>query len=123
MSEELRQRIETEISENPVHIYMKGTPEWPQCGFSKAACDAFRSLDVPFTATNVLEDLDNYRAALQEVSSWPTIPQVFIGGEFIGGSDITLQMLQNGALEKKVAAVLGESEAGAPTPETETAGA
>lgn len=122
MSEELKQQIEKEISENPIHIYMKGTPDWPQCGFSKAACDAFRSLDAPFSATNVLEDLDNYRAALQQVSSWPTIPQVFIGGEFIGGSDITLQMLQSGDLQEKVAAVTDEGrETGSPAPEAEKA--
>lgn len=120
MSEELKQQIEKEIAENPIHIYMKGTPDWPQCGFSKAACDAFRSLDASFTATNVLEDLDNYRAALQQVSSWPTIPQVFIGGEFIGGSDITLQMLQSGDLQKKIEAATG-GDSGAPAPEAETA--
>jgi len=118
MSDEIKQQIQKEISENPVHIYMKGTPEWPQCGFSKAACDAFRSLDVPFSATNVLEDLDSYRAALQEVSSWPTIPQVFIGGEFIGGSDITLQMLQSGDLQTKVDAVMDDSASSTPPAET-----
>ena len=110
MSEELRKQIEQSVAESTVHIFMKGTPEWPQCGFSKATCDAFRSINVPFTATNVLEDLDSYRAALLEVTSWPTIPQVFIAGEFVGGSDIVLQMLQNGELQKKLEGVRVETD-------------
>ena len=105
MSTELKQQIEDSIANNSVHIFMKGTPEWPQCGFSKATCDAFRSIDVPFTATNVLEDLDTYRATLMEITAWPTIPQVFVGGEFVGGCDIVMEMLQNGDLEKKVGAL------------------
>ena len=87
---------------------MKGTPEWPQCGFSKATCDALRSIDVQFTATNVLEDLDNYRATLMDVAAWPTIPQVFIGGDFVGGCDIVLEMLRNGELEEKIGALTEE---------------
>ncbi len=105
MSEQLKEQIEESVTGSPVHVFMKGTPEWPQCGFSKATCDAFRALDVPFTATNVLEDLDDYRATLMEVTAWPTIPQIFIGGEFIGGCDIVLEMLQSGDLEKKVQAL------------------
>ena len=102
MSSELKQQIEESIAGSPVHIFMKGTPEWPQCGFSKATCDAFRAIDVQFTATNVLDDLDSYRATLMEVTAWPTIPQVFIGGEFVGGCDIVMEMLRNGDLQKKV---------------------
>lgn len=105
MSEQLKQQIEESITGSPVHVFMKGTPEWPQCGFSKATCDALGAIDVPFTATNVLEDLDSYRATLMEVTAWPTIPQVFIGGEFIGGCDIVLEMLQSGDLQKKVQAL------------------
>ncbi len=105
MSSELKQQIEDAIANNPVHVFMKGTPEWPQCGFSKATCDALRSIDVPFTATNVLEDLDNDRSTLIDVSAWPTIPQVFIGGEFVGGCDIVLEMLRNGELQEKVGAL------------------
>ena len=102
MSSELKQQIEDDIASNPVHVFMKGTPEWPQCGFSKATCDALRSIEVDFTATNVLDDLDDYRATLMEVSAWPTIPQVFIGGEFVGGCDIVLEMLNSGDLQEKV---------------------
>lgn len=105
MSAELKQQIQDSIANSTVHVFMKGTPEWPQCGFSKATCDAFRSIDVPFTATNVLEDLDNYRAGLIEVTAWPTIPQVFIGGEFVGGCDIVLEMVRNGELQEKVGAL------------------
>jgi monothiol glutaredoxin len=105
MSTEIKQQIEDSVANSPVHVFMKGTPEWPQCGFSKATCDALRSIDVPFTATNVLEDLDNYRATLMEVTAWPTIPQVFIGGEFVGGCDIVLEMLRNGELQEKVGAL------------------
>ena len=104
MSAELKQQIEASIADSPVHVFMKGTPDWPQCGFSKATCDALSSIGVEFSATNVLDDLDNYRALLLEVSAWPTIPQVFIGGEFVGGCDIVLEMLRNGELQEKVGA-------------------
>ena len=105
MSTELKQQIEDSVANSPVHVFMKGTPEWPQCGFSKATCDALRSIEAPFTATNVLEDLDNYRATLMEVTAWPTIPQVFVGGEFVGGCDIVLEMLRSGELQEKVGAL------------------
>ena len=108
MSHELKQQIAQEITGSPVHLYIKGTPEEPQCGFSKAVCDAFLFLGVPFTTTNVLLDLDNYRSALKEVSEWPTIPQVFIGGEFVGGCDITLEMLRSGDLQKIVEGAAGD---------------
>lgn len=107
MSAEIKQKIEESIANSPVHVFMKGTPEWPQCGFSKATCDALRSIEVDFTATNVLDDLDDYRATLMEVTAWPTIPQVFIGGEFVGGCDIVLEMLSSGELQEKVGVLQG----------------
>ena len=88
MTEALTEQIRSEIAASRVHVYMKGTPEWPQCGFSKAVCDVFRAVGTDFTATNVLTDLDSYRAALGTLTQWPTIPQVFIDGEFVGGCDI-----------------------------------
>jgi monothiol glutaredoxin len=109
MSQALKQEIEQEIAGSPVHLYIKGTPEIPQCGFSKAVCEAFMFLDVPFTTTNVLLDLDNYRSALHEVSQWPTIPQVFVGGEFIGGCDIVLEMMRSGDLQKMVEGIAGSA--------------
>jgi len=109
--DDLKARIEQEIQASHVHLYMKGTPEWPQCGFSKAACDVLRALDVPFTATNVLESLDAYRAALAAITAWPTIPQIFIDGEFIGGCDILLEMYRKGELQKLLADKASASQA------------
>ncbi len=102
MSDELKAQIKKEIQTNPIHIFMKGTPDMPQCGFSAAACDVFRQLNVSFTATDVLPDLSSYRAALSEISNWPTIPQIFINGEFIGGSDIVLELHRSGDLQTTV---------------------
>jgi monothiol glutaredoxin len=102
--EELADRIRAQVDRSPVHVFMKGTPDFPRCGFSKAVCDVFRTLDVAFTATDVLEDLDLYRAALGKVTDWPTIPQVFVNGEFVGGCDITVEMYRSGDLQKLVLA-------------------
>ena len=96
MMSELQTQIETDIKASPVHVFMKGTPEWPQCGFSKAVCDVFRAVGTDFTATNVLTDLDSFRAALGSITQWPTIPQVFIDGEFVGGCDILIEMYHRG---------------------------
>lgn len=100
---ELQTQIENDIKASPVHVFMKGTPEWPQCGFSKAVCDVFRAVNVPFTATNVLTDLDNYRGTLLALTQWPTIPQVFVDGEFVGGCDILVEMYHSGELQKMLA--------------------
>ena len=105
MDSNTQTRIDTLIQSSPIMVFMKGTKLMPQCGFSKATCDALSSIEVAFTATNVLEDLDNYRATLMEVTAWPTIPQVFVGGEFVGGCDIVLEMLRNGELQEKVGAL------------------
>jgi monothiol glutaredoxin len=104
MSEELRSSIDAAVGGSRVHLFMKGTPEWPQCGFSKASCDVFRALGVEFTATNVLENLDAYRATLGEMTQWPTIPQIFVDGEFIGGCDILIEMYNQGELQKLLGA-------------------
>ena len=100
MTQELRSSIEQAVRDSRVHLFMKGTPEWPQCGFSKAACDVFNALGVQFTATNVLENLDAYRAELAAITDWPTIPQIFVDGEFIGGCDILIEMYHSGELHK-----------------------
>lgn len=100
MTETLKSQIETAVGQHRVFVFMKGTPDWPQCGFSKAVCDVFRAVDVPFAAANVLENLDAYRAALGEVTQWPTIPQIFIDGEFVGGCDILVEMYQKGELHQ-----------------------
>ncbi|HJO03316.1 MAG TPA: Grx4 family monothiol glutaredoxin [Acidobacteriota bacterium] len=111
MSEELRNSIDAAITNSPVHVFMKGTPDWPQCGFSKASCDVFRALGVEFTATNVLENLDAYRATLGEITQWPTIPQIFVNGEFIGGCDILIEMYHQGELQKLLGAETAAAQA------------
>ncbi len=103
MIEALQEQIKQEIAGSRVHLYMKGTPDMPQCGFSKASCDVFRAIGVDFTATNVLLNLDGYRAALGAMTSWPTIPQIFVDGEFIGGSDILIEMFQKGEIQQMLA--------------------
>ena len=100
MTEQLQEQIKAQVAASPVHVFMKGTPEWPQCGFSKAVCDVFNALGVQFTATNTLENLDAYRPALMGVTQWPTIPQVFVNGEFIGGCDILIEMYNSGELQQ-----------------------
>ena len=104
----LKQRIEQDVRSNRVHIFMKGTPQIPQCGFSQTACEALRAAGAgAFGSTDVLEDLPAYRAALLAITRWPTIPQVFIGGEFVGGADIVREMLASGELRRKVEAATG----------------
>lgn len=115
MNEQLKSAIEKAVAEHRVFVFMKGTPEWPQCGFSKAVCDVFKAIDAPFAAANVLENLDAYRATLGEITQWPTIPQVFINGEFVGGCDILVEMYHSGELHQ----TLGLP---APEPQETTAG-
>ena len=95
-------RIHKLVSENPVVIFMKGTPDFPQCGFSARTVEALKSCDVPFEHVNIYADEDVYRA-LPAYSNWPTFPQVFIKGELIGGCDITMDLYQSGELQKMAA--------------------
>lgn len=97
--EEVMKQIDEEVTNNDVMVYMKGTPDFPQCGFSNRVVQVFKQLGTPFEAKNVLEDPD-FRYVLQEYSDWPTIPQVFINGKLIGGSDICMEMYQNGELQE-----------------------
>ena len=99
--EDVLQNIEGEVASNPIMVYMKGTPDFPQCGFSNRVVQIFRQLGVPFEAKNVLED-PQFRYILQEYSNWPTIPQVFVNGKLIGGSDICMEMYENGELQELV---------------------
>ena len=98
---EVLTQIDNEVKTNPVMVYMKGTPDFPQCGFSNRVVQIFQQLGIPFESKNVLEDPD-FRFILQEYSEWPTIPQVFIDGEFVGGSDICMEMYQSGELQDLV---------------------
>ncbi len=101
MSEPIFDRIKREISENPILVYMKGTPELPQCGFSGTTVRIFAMLDVPIASRDVLEDPE-LRDGIKRFSNWPTIPQVYIGGQFVGGCDIVGEMYQNGELAELV---------------------
>ena len=96
-------RIKSDISENDVVLYMKGTPIFPQCGFSAAVVGVLTHLGVKFKGINILEDPE-LRQGIKEFSSWPTIPQLYVKGEFIGGCDIVREMYQSGELQQ----VLGQ---------------
>jgi monothiol glutaredoxin len=98
MSESVSQRIAREVSENPVMLYMKGTPMFPQCGFSARVVQILSHVGVPFRSANVLEDAE-LRDGIKAYSNWPTIPQLYVGGEFVGGCDIVMEMYQSGELE------------------------
>ena len=91
------QRIEAEITENPVMLYMKGTAMFPQCGFSARVVQILTHAGVPFKTANVLEDAE-LREGIKQFSNWPTIPQLYVKGEFVGGCDIITEMFQSGEL-------------------------
>ena len=92
-----RERIEKLIAENPVVLFMKGTPDFPQCGFSGRVVQILGYLGAPVVGVNVLEDAD-IRQGVKEYANWPTIPQLYVKGEFIGGADIATEMFQSGEL-------------------------
>lgn len=93
--------IAHEVNHNKILIYMKGSPQMPQCGFSARASQILSSYGVPYAHVNILLDPEK-RQAIKEYSQWPTIPQIYIGGEFLGGSDILFEMYQNGELESLI---------------------
>ena len=95
-------RIEREITENPVMLYMKGTAMFPQCGFSARVVQILTHLGVKFATANVLEDA-SLRDGIKAFSNWPTIPQLYVKGEFVGGCDIITEMFQAGELEALLA--------------------
>ncbi len=105
MSDEVREKIKEHIRNHKVLIYIKGTPEMPQCGFSAATVKLFDTLEVPYATVDVLSDPE-IRRGIKEFSSWPTVPQVFVDGEFIGGCDIVHEMHARGELEPLVRKVL-----------------
>jgi len=97
----VQERIQGLVDANRVLLFMKGTVDLPQCGFSMRAVQIVRALGVPFETVNVLEDPE-IREAVKQFSNWPTIPQLYVGGQFIGGSDIAYEMYQSGELQKLV---------------------
>ncbi len=100
--EEVTERVEQAIEENDVALFMKGTEHMPQCGYSRRALGLLKQYRADVETVDVLESLDEYRVALEEHSGWETIPQTFVEGEFIGGSDILAELDERGELETKV---------------------
>ncbi len=101
MEASTRQRIEALIATSPVFVFMKGSKLMPQCGFSNNVVQILHSLGVPFETFDVLSDME-IRQGIKDYSNWPTIPQVYLGGEFIGGSDILIEMYNSGELREKL---------------------
>ncbi|MBN8872688.1 MAG: Grx4 family monothiol glutaredoxin [Rhodospirillales bacterium] len=98
MADTVFDRIKGDIEGNDVFLYMKGTPLFPQCGFSARVVQILSHVGVPFQSANVLEDME-LREGVKQFSNWPTIPQLYVKGEFVGGCDIVTEMFQSGELE------------------------
>ena len=96
---EINEKIKNLLNDNKVCLFMKGTPDSPQCGFSMAVANILKHLNVDFKGVNVLED-DNLRQGIKDFSDWPTIPQLYVEQEFIGGCDIVKEMFEKGELKK-----------------------
>ena len=103
MDQKIREQIEKDIKGNKIMLYMKGTPEMPMCGFSSRAVEILKQYEVPFKAFNVF-DSEEVRQAIKEYADWPTVPQLYVKGEFVGGCDIMTEMHENGELKKLIAA-------------------
>ena len=99
MDQQIKELIDNEINNNEVCLFMKGTPEAPQCGFSMAVSNILKILEVKFKGINVLEN-EQLRLGIKEYSEWPTIPQLYIKKEFVGGCDIVKEMYEKGELNK-----------------------
>ena len=99
MDQQTKDFINNEIDSNEVCLFMKGTPDTPQCGFSMAISNMLKILEIKFKGVNVLEN-ENLRQGIKEFSDWPTIPQLYIKKEFVGGCDIVKEMYENGELKK-----------------------
>ena len=98
MADAVAERIQNDITTNDVMLYMKGTPMFPQCGFSARVIQILSHMGVPFHSANVLEDPE-LREGIKAFSQWPTVPQLYVKGEFVGGCDIVTEMFQAGELE------------------------
>ena len=96
------ERIKSQLSAEPVVLYMKGTPDFPQCGFSAQTVGALRACNAKFAHVNIFEDPE-VRDALKTYSNWPTFPQLYVNGELIGGCDITIEMYKSGELKQLLA--------------------
>ena len=110
MTDDARSRIDSTVKASDVVLFMKGTPLFPQCGFSSRAITILEHLGTPFESVDVLQDPE-IRQGIKEYSDWPTIPQLYVNGEFVGGSDIMLEMFQRGELQQLVGAPASETGA------------
>ena len=104
------QRIKEQLQSNPVMLYMKGTPDFPQCGFSASAVRTLEACGASFAYVNIFEDPE-VREALKRYSNWPTYPQLYVNGELVGGSDIINEMYQKGELQQVLGAAGAASQA------------
>jgi monothiol glutaredoxin len=105
MTPELKQRLDDLVNSNRIMVFMKGTKLMPQCGFSNNVVQILNTVGVPFETFDVLSDYD-IRQGIKEYSNWPTIPQVYINGEFVGGSDIMIELYQSGELQEMLEVAL-----------------
>ena len=105
MDETVKKKIEDKINSDDLHLFMKGTPLFPECGFSSTVVQILTYIEAPFSSTNVLED-DNIREGIKEFSNWPTIPQLYLKGELIGGCDIIKEMFESGELQQELEKVI-----------------
>ena len=105
MTPELKERIDNLVNQNKIMVFMKGTKLMPQCGFSNNVVQILNTLGVPFATVDILEDYE-IRQGIKEYSNWPTIPQVYIDGQFAGGSDVLIEMYQKGELQQMVEVAL-----------------
>ena len=103
---DVMERIKSTVEGSPIVLFMKGTPDFPQCGFSSRVVQALKAVDAEFSSVNVLEDPD-VRANLPRYANWPTFPQLYVGGELVGGCDIVVNMYNNGELKQEVDRALG----------------
>ena len=115
-SNPIREAIAHAIDENPVILFMKGTPEQPMCGFSARTAGALQALGAPFAAVDILPD-QRIREELSAISTWPTIPQLFVKGELVGGCDIVTEMYETGELAQTLGVEAPEAPAEAPAAE------
>ncbi|SVA06271.1 uncharacterized protein METZ01_LOCUS59125 [marine metagenome] len=105
---DIEQEIKDQISSNPILLYMKGSPDSPQCGFSSRATQLLISCGKPFSFVDILSNPE-IRANLPKVSNWPTFPQLFVDGDLVGGSDIMVEMDENGELQKLIDTIESET--------------
>ncbi|MGE0081754.1 MAG: Grx4 family monothiol glutaredoxin [Thiohalomonadaceae bacterium] len=108
---DVMERIRQQVEQNPIVIYMKGTPQMPMCGFSSRAAQALANCGVEFAYVNVLADREIFEN-LPRFANWPTFPQIYVNGELIGGCDITVEMYQKGELKPLLEAAVAKAKAG-----------